>query len=128
MQPRSYATVASVILLAEGTFAAVHRLLGGEYGQFAHIHNIIIDVAIMVIWFAAGFSAMFPGPSGTIYLVMLGIAVSVIHGVLFCLSTGTAYGLPFLVAAAVLVWVLVRSAPAWRNPADTPSPFSSRPV
>jgi hypothetical protein len=132
MQPRTYARVAAVILLAEGTYAVVHRILGGEYDNFVHLHNVIVDFGLMTIWFTAAVCALFPGPPATLYLVVLGGAASVVHGSIFSLSSATPIGLPFLLAGPVVIWSLVRAAPAWRTTsnktfATTPaSPPTSR--
>jgi hypothetical protein len=117
MKPRRYAEIATVILLAQAAFAIVHRITGSEYGHFAHLQNVVVDVGLAVIWLAGALACAIRGSSMAAFLaVLVALAVTHIHGVMFSVAApGKGYGVPFLVTSALLPLLLALSAPAWKR-------------
>jgi hypothetical protein len=114
VKPQHYAEVASLILAAEATFAITHRLMGGEYRGYVHEFNVVIDVGLAALWLAAATAAMLHRSSSRAFvLVALATLVSFLHGMMFSIASARGLGLPFVVAAVVLVVALKRSLPAW---------------
>lgn len=129
MRPVRYAYVAGVLFAAEAAFAIVHRLAGGRYAGFSHIHDVVIDLGLAVIWSAAALACLIHRSWPAFVIAFVGSAVSVIHGVLFSIATTDhgpfGVGIPFLVAAAVQFYCAVHDAPAFLA-AEEPSTAEPR--
>jgi hypothetical protein len=116
MKPQHYAEVGALIFAAEATFAVVHRLTGGEYAGFVHLHNVIVDVGLATIWLIAATAMMVRRTFPLLFAVVLGAFASLVHGVQFSIaSPGMWFGFPFMLAAGVLMAMLRKSMPAWKT-------------
>ena len=114
MKSEHYAEIAAVVFAAEGAFAVIHRVTGGEYPHFEHVHNVAIDIALAAVWFAAAVAMLFRKSFPVLFLAGTAIAVSLMHGLMMSVAfPGTAYGVPFMAAMVVLAMLLKRSLPAW---------------
>jgi hypothetical protein len=121
MKPQHAAEGAALVFLAEATFAVVHRISGGEYGRFTHVHNVVIDIGLAAIWLGAAAAVMVRRGFPIFFLAMVGAAVSLIHGLMFSVaSPGTGVGIPFMVACVVIAFLLKRSVPAWDTTTAAP--------
>jgi hypothetical protein len=111
MRPKTYARFAGVIFAAEAAFVFVHRAVGARYPTFSFGHDVVVDVGLGVIWSLAAIS-MFVPHRRSLAIAVPAMFLSIVHGILFCVATGTPVGVPFLVAAAVLAFLLRQGAPA----------------
>lgn len=108
-----------MVFAAEGVFAVVHRLMGGEYAGFTHVYNVIADIGLASIWLASATALLIHRSFPAFFLVILGIVASFTHGLLFSISSAEGLGVPFLGAAVLLLYLVIKSVPAWRFiPAD----------
>jgi hypothetical protein len=118
MKPATYAKLAALLFAAQAIFAVVHRLVGGEYRGFTHVHNVVIDILLAVIWTAATVTALMRRPPKAGVLLVLGAIASLMHGLMFNLTSADegprGAGIPFLLAAIVESLFIVRAAPAFQ--------------
>jgi hypothetical protein len=118
MKPKHYAEIAAALFAAGAAFALIHRLSGGEYRHFVHTHNVIIDIGLFAIWTAGAVGALTRRSIGAFFAVIVAALVTHIHGLMFSVSwPGKGYGVPFLLASAVLPILLILSAPSWQKSA-----------
>jgi hypothetical protein len=116
MKPRHYAQAAALVFLAGAVFAIVHRATGSEYRHFVHWQNVVVDVALAVIWLAGAVACLVRRPMAAFFAVLVAALVTHLHGWMFSVSApGTGYGVPFLLASVLVPYLLARSAPAWRE-------------
>jgi hypothetical protein len=114
LKPRHYAEIAALIFAAQGAFAIIHRLRGAEYAGYVHDFNVVTDVGLAVLWLAAATAAMLHRGSRAFDLTCFATLTSLVFGTMFSIASARGLGLPFMVAAVVLVVALRRSLPAWR--------------
>jgi hypothetical protein len=124
MRPRRYAQLAAVIFLAQAMFAVVHRISGGEYGHFIHVQNVLVDLSLAVLWLGGAAGCLVRRSMVAFFAVLLAALASYMHGIMFSVAApGTGYGVPFLVASALLPLLVALSSPAWKvrpEPTEVP--------
>ena len=125
MNPRTCARAASALFAAEVLFAVVHRATGARYPGFTHTHDVVIDTALATIWSAAALAALLRRPWQGFFVMLAGVAATIIHGFMFSVATsGRAgphgAGLPFLAGAILQAYWVVRAAPAFFAPESRP--------
>jgi hypothetical protein len=109
--------VAAFLFAAQAAFAIVHRAAGGEYSGFTHVHSVVIDVGLAVIWGGAAVACAVHRSWPAFVWMLVGSAVSLIHGFMFSIATGDhgpyGVGIPFLVAAGVELFLWAHAGPAF---------------
>jgi hypothetical protein len=127
MTPRTSALVAAPLFAAEAAFAIVHRALGGEYLGFTHGHNVVIDLGLAVVWGGAAVACALHRSWPAFMWMLVGSAVSLIHGVMFCVASGPhgpyGLGIPFLVASGVQLFLWAHAGAAFL---ERPTPREHR--
>jgi hypothetical protein len=122
LKPQHAADIAALVFLAEAAFAVIHRLSGGEYWGFTHLHNVVIDLGLAAIWLSAAAAVTIRHSFPVFFVAIVGGAVSLIHGLMFSVaSRGTGFGVPFIVAAVLLGFLLTHSVPAWDTTTAAPA-------
>jgi hypothetical protein len=117
VKPARHAQLIALLFAAEAAFAIVHRAVGGEYRGFTHTHNVVIDVSLAVVWIGSALAALLHRGWPALFLTLVGASVSIVHG--FMLSVALTdrgpygVGVPFLLAAAVQLYLIVHAAPAF---------------
>lgn len=121
MKPATSARIAGGLFLAEALFAVLHRALGGEYKGFTHLHNVVVNLGLAVIWGGAAVMCALHRTWPAFVWVLVATAASLVHGVMFSLATGFSgpigAGIPFLLAAGIEAWCWVYAGSAFLEPA-----------
>jgi hypothetical protein len=109
-----YADLAAVLFALQGIFAVLHRLLHREYHGFSHANNVVTDTGLALMFFAGTIACLSRRSNLAWTIAVLATLVSLIHGVMFSVTSARGYGLPFMVAFFVEALCLSRSLPLWR--------------
>jgi hypothetical protein len=122
MSPIGYARTAGVLFAAEAVFPIVHRLTGSEYLGFTHLHNVVIDTGLAVVWITAAVVAFVRRPSNGPAFLLAGASVSLMHEIMFsvatCDSGPIGAGIPFLVVGGVQLYLIAHTFPAFAERAE----------
>ncbi len=123
MAPSAYARVAAGLFAAEAIFPIAHRLAGGDYRGFAHVHNVFIDTGLAVIWITAAVACLTRRSGLALVAVCVGGITSFIHGLMFSVATSSVgpygVGLPFLFAGVAQAYLTVQAIPAFRHASES---------
>jgi hypothetical protein len=121
MSPTGYARAAAGLFAAEAVFPIVHRLTGSAYRGFTHLHNVTVDLGLIVIWLSAALVGFLLKPRNGLAILLAGAAVSLIHGVMFSIATcdvgPIGAGVPFLLAGGVQLYFIAHAFPAFTEEA-----------
>jgi hypothetical protein len=117
MSPIGYARTAAVMFAAEAVFPIAHRLTGSAYNGFTHVHDVVIDTCLTIVWLSAALVGFLGRPSNGLAVLLWGACVSVMHGVMFSIATSdkgpVGAGVPFLVAGTVQLYLIAHAFPAF---------------
>jgi hypothetical protein len=117
MSPAGYARIAAVSFAAEAIFPIAHRLTGSAYRGFSHVHDVVIDVCLTVVWLSAAVVGFLGRPSNGPAVLLAGACVSVMHGVMFSIATSDfgprGAGVPFLIVGTVQFFLVAHAFPAF---------------
>jgi hypothetical protein len=139
MSPSAYARVASGLFAAEAIFPIAHRFAGADYRGFAHVHNVVVDSGLAIVWITAAVAGLTRRSGLALAAMCIGALLSLVHGLMFSVATSSVgpygVGLPFLFAAIAQTYLIVQAAPAFRHapeeprepsPAPSPAPHHAR--
>jgi hypothetical protein len=117
VSPRGHARLLALTFAAEAAFAIVHRATGTAYPGFSHVHDVVVDTGLAVIWTSSAVAALVHRGWPAFFMILVGATVSIIHGVNFSIALTQrgpfGVGVPVLVAAAVQFYLAVHAAPAF---------------
>jgi hypothetical protein len=130
MSPIGYARTAGVLFAAEAIFPIAHRLTGSAYNGFSHVHDVVVDAGLTVVWVTAALVSFLGKPSNGPAFLLAGASVSVVHGVMFSIATSdrgpVGAGIPFLAAAAVQFYLTAHAFPAFAQRSERREAAESR--
>jgi hypothetical protein len=122
MSPIGYARTAAGTFAAEAIFPIVHRLTGSAYNGFSHVHDVVIDTGLAVVWITAALVGFLRRPSNGPAFLLAGASVSLIHGFMFSVATcdrgPIGAGIPFLAAGAAQLYLIAHAFPAFAQRAE----------
>jgi hypothetical protein len=117
VSPKRYAQVAGVLFAAQAVFAVIHLALGANYTpHFTHPFSVATDVVLAVASAAAAVASLTPLTWPAAFVMICGASVSAMQFFIYTLATNPAFGpkgvgVPFLAAAGVQFFCIVRAAP-----------------
>jgi hypothetical protein len=125
MKPSTFGRIAGLTFAAEAVFPIAHRAAGAWYGGLTHSNTVAVDVGLAVIWIASAVVGLVQPPGRAYFVLLVGTAVTLIHFVLFSVSTGVhgprGVALPWLVLFPLQAYWVLRAAPAFWNRGEEPA-------
>jgi hypothetical protein len=109
-----YADLAALIFVLQGIFIVLHRIFHGEYHGFSHGYNVATDAGLALLWLGGALACLWRRSSLAWTVAWFAALASLMHGVMFSVTSARGYGLPFMLAFFVVALCLARSLPEWR--------------